>query len=370
MLTVGGLGSFYMVPFFILHFGGFMLGHLVFIVFLTSTFPNQDFVYIRDFAVVFSGLKIGIISLFLSHGFSFLLNFIIKGEHRTTTIGALMTQPYGRVVMMHISIIIGGFLTMALGSSVGLLLMLVVLKTVIDAFVHLKERAKFNSNNLPPIKIFNVPAGNNLASRFIFTEALIVLCIFGFGIYTIFFRNPDFIPSMLNTKILLPVAKDVTNNMITSTPAPTSVSAQLVFSNWQEYNDAFNHFSISYPAQFELVEDLIYTNDGLTLLNKDVTFQLVNQPETFVNVRRSKGNCDFLQSLENLEFLTHATHTIDSVVLDRYEGEKTKYYPNHHVINVYAEVGEYCVETLALTPIDSGLIPVIKQIIDSIKYLN
>jgi len=50
-----------------------------------------------------------------------------------------MGQPYARVVVMHIAIIFGGFLTAAFGSPVGLLVMLVVMKTLIDVALHNRQ---------------------------------------------------------------------------------------------------------------------------------------------------------------------------------------------------------------------------------------
>jgi hypothetical protein len=44
--------------------------------------------------------------------------------------------------VLHIAILFGAFLTMALGSPVGILLILVLLKTVMDVKLHLRERRK------------------------------------------------------------------------------------------------------------------------------------------------------------------------------------------------------------------------------------
>lgn len=54
----------------------------------------------------------------------------------------LVGQPYSRVVVMHIAIIAGGFVTMTLGSPVGVLIMLIILKTIIDMKLHLRQHKK------------------------------------------------------------------------------------------------------------------------------------------------------------------------------------------------------------------------------------
>jgi hypothetical protein len=54
-----------------------------------------------------------------------------------------MGQPYGRVVVLHVTIIAGGFLIGSFGSPIFALIMLLVLKTVIDIQAHLREHKKY-----------------------------------------------------------------------------------------------------------------------------------------------------------------------------------------------------------------------------------
>jgi len=62
-----------------------------------------------------------------------------------------MFQPYGRVVIMHLTIMAGGFLGMTLGAPVLGLIVLVMLKTVIDILAHLRQH-KSSSGILSKIK--------------------------------------------------------------------------------------------------------------------------------------------------------------------------------------------------------------------------
>ena len=57
-----------------------------------------------------------------------------------------MGSPYGHIVVMHIAILAGGFLTMAIGSPAPLLVVLVVLKTVLDVSLHNREHKKAKTN--------------------------------------------------------------------------------------------------------------------------------------------------------------------------------------------------------------------------------
>jgi hypothetical protein len=83
------------------------------------------------------------LGLFVSHGISFVHNYLVGGEFRRAGVQSLMTQPYGRIVVLHVTILLGGFLMMALKSPALGLVLLVVLKILLDLRAHLAERVKF-----------------------------------------------------------------------------------------------------------------------------------------------------------------------------------------------------------------------------------
>ena len=58
-----------------------------------------------------------------------------------------MFRPYGRIVVLHLTVLLGGFLVMALGAPAAAIVLLVGLKTAIDLGAHLKERVKFGVGN-------------------------------------------------------------------------------------------------------------------------------------------------------------------------------------------------------------------------------
>ena len=84
-------------------------------------------------------MKLAILALFISHGVSFVYNYLLKGEYATAQPKELMGKPYSRVVVLHIAIIGGGFLVMSIGSPVALLLGLVVCKTIFDVHMHIRS---------------------------------------------------------------------------------------------------------------------------------------------------------------------------------------------------------------------------------------
>jgi hypothetical protein len=81
-------------------------------------------------------------SFFVSHGVSYLVNFLGKREYEGKSVARQMQEPYARVVVMHVTIVLGGFAIVALRAGVITLSILVVLKTALDLHLHERERAK------------------------------------------------------------------------------------------------------------------------------------------------------------------------------------------------------------------------------------
>lgn len=162
------LGKLFLIPFFIIHYGGFTAIHGFFVLAIFSkgeqgppiggetwpcflVFVQMLYNVVKHIMLTIPPtVKLGVLSLFASHGISFVYNYLIKGEYARTNTGNLMGQPYVRVFVMHITILGGGFLTMALGSPAALLLVLVLLKTAIDVKFHLLEHKKATKKRKSP----------------------------------------------------------------------------------------------------------------------------------------------------------------------------------------------------------------------------
>lgn len=137
----------FVMPFFTFHYGMFCFVHGVFLMVLFggmakegAPFPQPDHVIQ---AVSEYNMTAPIFALGASHLFSFLYNFLFMGEYKHATIGELMGAPYGRVVILHVTIIASGFFVMALGSPILALAMLTALKIWFDARSHVKERKRY-----------------------------------------------------------------------------------------------------------------------------------------------------------------------------------------------------------------------------------
>ncbi len=154
-------GRVFIVLFFMIHYGSFAAGHGMFLLQFFEIGQGTDIMNAENdwpgplvliqmlFNVVHAiwinmpaGFMWALIALFISHGVSYVYNFIIAGERTKTTPKKLMAQPYGRVVIMHIAIIAAGIFVNRLGSPLALLLVLVAVKTAMDVMLHKKSHEK------------------------------------------------------------------------------------------------------------------------------------------------------------------------------------------------------------------------------------
>jgi hypothetical protein len=156
---VENLGKLFMIPFFAIHYGGFCAIHGFFVLMLFSK-GDVDFmdniswpcffvflqmllnVIRHAYSIMPEAMRYAMGALFVSHGVSFVYNYLMKGEYARVKPDRLMGSPYARIVIMHIAVLFGAFLTMALGSPVGILIILVGLKTSLDVIFHLRQHRK------------------------------------------------------------------------------------------------------------------------------------------------------------------------------------------------------------------------------------
>ncbi|HLH93270.1 MAG TPA: DUF6498-containing protein [Xanthobacteraceae bacterium] len=147
---------FAMTLFFVVFIGAFMAGHLLFLWVMFAGEWRQRIHGPSDFyaqIIVASGLWGVLLTLFVSRGLSFLFHvlkpdFILAIEKRipipglprpaTEPIdpGGLIGGLLGRIVLMQIAIIFGGYVALLFG-SVAPLFVLVVIKTAVDALLHI-----------------------------------------------------------------------------------------------------------------------------------------------------------------------------------------------------------------------------------------
>ena len=107
--------------------------------FTTEESGNVVYGTVQSTGVDPTGVILAGIGLFISHGVSFVFNFLRGGQRLRTSAMELMFAPYGRVVILHVTILFGAFAVAAFGAHLLPLLILIGLKTAVDLGFHLRE---------------------------------------------------------------------------------------------------------------------------------------------------------------------------------------------------------------------------------------
>lgn len=152
LFGAGDLKGLVLIPFFTLHYFGFCAGHGLILMLLfgapgTGLGPAQALGAGGVYEIISEllgepALRWGLVAIAASHLFSFLVNFLWGGEWRRTDIDALMGAPYGRIMLMHVVLVIGAAILAAIGQPIYALALLVALKILADVSAHLRERRK------------------------------------------------------------------------------------------------------------------------------------------------------------------------------------------------------------------------------------
>ncbi len=139
------------IPFFIVHFGIFMMAHLFFIVIFLGQSDQggliqQAFETLRQVP----SIRWAILSLFVSHGYSFYTNQILTKKYLLPldkeSFWSIMIRPYKRIYTMQLTILIGAFAILLLGLPQPIIAVFVAVKIFFDLRAHSKEHESGQSS--------------------------------------------------------------------------------------------------------------------------------------------------------------------------------------------------------------------------------
>lgn len=155
------LGRLLFIPFIAFHYGAFMAVHGYFILVLFKKSDGQFtqgnewpclLIFIQllvnvikeTYGLIPANMKYALAALFISHGISFVYNYLLKREFANSASRPLMpmANPYIRLFVMHTTIIAGGLLAAAIGEPTAILLVLVFLKIGIEVKLYLREHRR------------------------------------------------------------------------------------------------------------------------------------------------------------------------------------------------------------------------------------
>ena len=138
MWVIGRWKILLLGPFFLIHYSGFMAGHLFFIyaLVISDSDVSMSVSSMLDHLLLLSP---ALVALFISHGVSFFFNFLGEKEYETTSLSEQLNAPYRRIVVMHITIMLGSLLVMAMDNKLLFVVSMMALKVGLDLRAHLGE---------------------------------------------------------------------------------------------------------------------------------------------------------------------------------------------------------------------------------------
>ena len=129
--------------FFLVHYGGFMFGHFMVLFGMYSNYVEElgNNAQPEDYyRLVLENLSwIAIVAMFISHGWSFIENYMGRSEHERLSPMQAMGLPYKRMVITHVALILGGFFLIQNDQPFVGLVILVLLKIALDVTFHRRE---------------------------------------------------------------------------------------------------------------------------------------------------------------------------------------------------------------------------------------
>ena len=119
VVVVGGPFTLLWMPLHLAMFGVFMAFHLTMILMFgphangAGLFPSE---IIEE---LFERTWVAAVGLVISHGISFVVNFMWNGEYRNTTVDAQVAAPWKRLIVMHVTTLLGAWSVMLFEAPVG-----------------------------------------------------------------------------------------------------------------------------------------------------------------------------------------------------------------------------------------------------------
>ena len=127
--------------FFIKHYGLFWLAHGVVIGIFPLIATGMAFVP----RAMLPTMAVGV-----SHYVSYRQNYLRSGEWQTVPSGRRVNAPYGRVMVMHLTIIFGAFVVTIIDAPLGAVVVMIELKTALDIRGHLREHGHDSTTTPDP----------------------------------------------------------------------------------------------------------------------------------------------------------------------------------------------------------------------------
>lgn len=139
----------FLIPFFIMHYFFFVTVQSIFVfAFLKEQKTESLFEIPLSFWQILTAnneIGLSVMSILFSHIFSFLVNYVGNKEYDKIGLPILMIQPYIRIFIQQFVVIAGVIVMSVFNTPAIFVLLLVFLKIIADAVMHLRIHQKYGA---------------------------------------------------------------------------------------------------------------------------------------------------------------------------------------------------------------------------------
>lgn len=132
LAELGKMGKLFITFAFIYYLSLFLFFHFFLLIFL-----SKELMPMLNIIEILRSVAITICLLFISHGISFLVNYLSKKEYQRSEPSKFIYAPFYRVFPMHVAIILGFYFNIPV-------LVLIITKVFFDLYGYSEERKPFN----------------------------------------------------------------------------------------------------------------------------------------------------------------------------------------------------------------------------------
>jgi hypothetical protein len=144
--------NYFMILFFIFHYGFFIAIQLVFVfVFLGLSDNNiKEAFYILEnlkYVLSYSGMTLVLISITVYNFADYVINFILPKKYETSDLNKIFSEPYIRIFIQQFTVILGGFFIIFSTRLMIVASLLIVFRTLIELYFIANPTANILTDN-------------------------------------------------------------------------------------------------------------------------------------------------------------------------------------------------------------------------------
>lgn len=131
--------NYFMILFFLFHYGFFIAIQLVFVfVFLgmSDNHIKEAFYLLQNlkYVISYNGMILVLISIAFYNLADYVLNFIIPKKHETSSLNRIFTEPYMRIFVQQLTVILSGFFIVFSSGILVVAVILIIFRTLIELY--------------------------------------------------------------------------------------------------------------------------------------------------------------------------------------------------------------------------------------------